>query len=391
MKIPAIIRHNLGLKIIAIIGALVIWVGVNWSRDSNQIIERVVQAEVLTSRPPEGLEVVRINPSEINLTLAGRATTFSGTDLQKLKVVANLNDAKLGTQNVSVSLPELPEGLELVNVSRKQVRVELEEVITVLRQVEVITRGRPADGFATRGWQVKPETVDVTGAASHVQEVADVVALVDVSGESATVKEEVNPEARDANNVQIEQVKISPSTVSVTVAIKRVNTKTVPVTPVIGEVPRGYRLVNVKVEPTTVTISGEGERLKSVNTVDTSRVDISDLRGTSSYSVPLRVSEGVTVMGPNSARVTVTLERQRTSTGSGTTPPPRDRTDRPDGDAADEESSEGEPRQGGIQVSPDEGPEDETPPPAEEPADDADEKADEVSKPADNETPEQSR
>ncbi|MFP3903961.1 MAG: CdaR family protein [Armatimonadota bacterium] len=384
MNIPAIIRHNLGLKIIAIIGALVIWVGVNWSRDTNQMIERVVQAEVLTSRPPEGLEVVQVNPSEVNLTLAGRATAFSGIDLQKLKVVANLTDAELGTQNVVVSLPELPEGLELVTLSRRQVRVKLEEVVTVEREVEVITRGRPADGFATRGWQVTPEKVEVTGAASHVQEVADIVALVDVSGESATVQDEVNPEARDANNVQIKQVKISPSAVSVTVAIKRVNTKTVPVTPVVGQVPSGYQLIDVKVEPTTVTISGSGERLKSVSTVDTSRVDISDLRGTSSYSVPLRVAEGVTVMGPNSARVTVTLKRQRASTPTRASPSPREPSEEREADVTDEERGEDEPRQGGIQVSPDEQPEGEKPEPSEEPANESDKKADEVSKPADD-------
>lgn len=352
---PAIIRHNLGLKIIALVGAIAIWIGVNWPINANQVIDRVIEAEVLTSRPPEGLEVVQVTPPTVNLTLAGAAGAFTRTDLEQITVVANVQNAELGTQSVELGVPELPEGLELIKLHRRQVQVELDEVIDVLRQVEVVARGRPAEGFATRGWQVKPETVNVSGAASHVRRVADVVAIVDVSGRSATLKTDVSPEARDENNVPIEKVKIAPDTVAVTVPIMRVNTKTVPVTPTVGQVPNGYRLVDVKVSPTTVTISGSGDRLKSVEAVNTGRVDISDLRGTSSYPVPLQVPDGVTVIGANSARVTVTLRQARRPAparrngGTGETAEAEEPEE-------EEPAEEGEPRQGGIQKSPDEQP-----------------------------------
>jgi YbbR domain-containing protein len=83
----------------------------------------------------------------------------------------------------------------------------------------------------------------------------------------------------------------------------------VPIRPNIGTVPRGWELVEVRRDPSTVTLAGEGDALARITAIDTARVDISDLRGSNAYSVPLEVPSGVTVLGPSSARVTVTLRR----------------------------------------------------------------------------------
>ncbi len=301
------LRHDLGLKSFSLLAAVVIWAAVRMQTDP--ITERRFSLPVHTSPAPEGMQVVKIDPPELALTLRGRNSMLADDAIDPARLEAEISLAKVGSQTVSVAVKRLRPGITLVNLSRHRVQVEIDTVITEARAVQAQLRGRPAEGFAARGWQVQPNEVKVTGPASSVKRVASVVAVVDVSESGAPLKRDVVAQARDENNFPVDSVEIEPAKVTVNVDIQWVNTKTVPINPVIGTPPSGWRLASVSVSPTSVTLSGSGQALAAVDAVNTSRVDVADLRGTSAYSVPLDLPPGVQTVGAASARVTVALVR----------------------------------------------------------------------------------
>ncbi len=315
---PYIIRHNLSLKILSIVGAIAIWAAVRTQTDP--IVEQRTKIHVFTTAAPEGMQVLKVEPSDVHVSLRGRRSVFESEAIDALKLVADVADAQVGEQSVPIRIEHLHSGLELVSMERQRVQVVVDKIVIVSRAVQAHTRGRAAEGFAAKGWQVQPNEVTISGAAANVHRVTQVLAVVDISGASATVKREVRAQARDENNVTVDGINVSPEKVTVSVPIQRVNTKTVPIKPVIGQVPSGWELVQVQRSPTTVTLAGSGSALAGVTAVDTAPVDISDLRGTSAYSVPLQVPSGIEVLGAGSARVTVTLRRlggSRDATGAG--------------------------------------------------------------------------
>jgi YbbR domain-containing protein len=312
ISIPASLRHNLGLKILSLLAAVVIWTAVRMQTDP--VVERQLSMRVHTTTAPKGMQVLSIEPPQLDITLRGRESLLD-TDLpQPARIVADISRAQVGSQSVPVSVTPLRSGIELVqDISGKRVQVEIDTVVTEARAVQAQLRGRPAEGFAAKGWQVQPNEVKITGPAARVKSVAEVLAVIDISEASATVKRDVVAQPRDENNFPVSGVEIEPAKATVNVSVEMVNTKTVPISPVIGTPPAGWMLSAVNVSPISVTIAGSGPALKSIDTVNTARVDVSDLRGTSAYSVPLDLPSGVRALGAASARVSVTLKPMRSS------------------------------------------------------------------------------
>lgn len=302
-------RHNLSLKIVSIIAAIVIWAAVRMQTDP--IVEQRMAISVSPIRVPEGMAVIRVTPPEISLTVRGRSSVLSRDLESMIRLTVDLSAGEIGVRSMPVGVGYKPQGLEIVRWDRKMVQVELDSVITEKRAVQANTRGRTAEGFVARGWQVQPNEVTVTGPGADVRRVVEVVAVIDISEKSSTIKRQIEPQARDENNVQVENVRIEPSKVTVTIPIESVDTRTVPIKPVIGPVPQGYELVSVTRSPNTVTISGRPEQLARVQALDTARVDISDLRDESAYSVQLDVPQGISVIGASSVRVTVKVRKAR--------------------------------------------------------------------------------
>lgn len=300
------LRHDPGLKTFSLLAAVVIWAAVRMQTDP--IAERRFNLHVNATSPQDGMQVVRIDPPELAVTLRGRKSVLNDTAPAPARLEADISQATVGSQAVSVNV-KLRSGVQLVELAHRRVQVEIDTVITEARAVQAQLRGRPADGFAARGWQVQPNEVKVSGPASSVKRVEGVFAVVDISGTGAPMKREVAAQARDQNGLPVEDVGVHPARVAVSVDIELVNTKTVPIRPVIGTPPAGWRLGRVEVSPTSVTLSGSGQALAALDSASTARIDVSDLRGTSAYSVPLDLPSGVQAVGAASARVTVTLVR----------------------------------------------------------------------------------
>ena len=305
---PEIIRHNLALKILSIIGALVIWAAVRMQIDPIQ--ERQLAVRVMASPAPEGMTVMRIEPEDIEVTMRGRRSVFEQHGPDYVKLYADVSQAKVGVQSVPLKAQQLRGGLELLSLSRQRAIAELDTLITRSRPVQAHTRGRAAAGFAARALQVEENEVKVSGAASNVHRVAKVAAVVDISGLNSKLTRAIPVQARDENDLLVENVTINPPKVIVTVPIVRVDTKTVPIRPQIRNVPAGWQISDVQSEPATVTLTAaSGEALTNVRSLGTDIVDVSGLRGKRSYTVALQVPVGISVVGAASAQVTVTLGR----------------------------------------------------------------------------------
>lgn len=314
MSIPDRLKNNLALKLLSIAIALLIWGLVHNQADPLEVRYRTVPVEA--GEVPEKLAAAAIDPKEITVALFGRASAFAQLEYSNFRLVANVPNTEAGVQTVPVTALGLPKGLEIRQLSRTMVRVELDSIISATRPVFAQMRGEPAPGFAVSGSSASPASVTVSGPSSKLQQVARVVAEVDVTGRSGTGPVSVSLTARDAGNVVVSGLRMTPAEAAVTVQIRQVNSKTVPVVPIISNVPAGYEVSNISVTPVTVTLTGPSARLTPVNSVQTAPINLSGRqRDRRSFSVSLHLPAGTTAIGGASASVTVDLRPSATVAG----------------------------------------------------------------------------
>ena len=308
--------ENWPLKLLSLIVAVILWLHV--LATENPTDTQAITVQVVPVNEPEGLETIDITPDTVELRLRGRETALEHTQVGRIRMEANLRNATVGANQVPLRVARVPLSLLVMPGYPTTARVELDKIIERQRPVHDIVRGEPARGFVIEEVKVDPAEVTVRGATSAVREVARAVAVVDVSGINQSASFGVKVEARDNRNVLVSGVTFRPETVAVQVDVRELNVNYVPVRPVLGSPPSGYRVAAVRTEPEIVTVTSERD-LSDVRTVRTLLVDISGLRGSKRYSVSLNVPSDLRVEGPASVQVTVTTEQIG---GGGTSPAP---------------------------------------------------------------------
>ena len=113
----------------------------------------------------------------------------------------------------------------------------------------------------------------------------------------------------DASGLPIDGLQVEPGVVVVTVPLlPTATTKTVPVLWTLkGVVANGYWVSRVAVDPVAVTVRGEQAAIAQLERVETAAVDVAGLTGNRSSPVALILPDGVTLVQPIDASVTVTV------------------------------------------------------------------------------------
>ncbi len=306
-----LIRSNLGYKLIAVLMGISIWVYVLYQEIETDIRTRPVKIE----NEPENYVVTACQPQEVEVTLRGHRRMMESLRERGVVVIADISQIELHGPDdyiVRLRLSEVPVGIgSHWEISPATTKVTLEPVESKERHVVAEPLGMPDEKYRLVGPPiVEPETVKVEGARSIVHEVQKVVATVDVTGLTADETLDVQPQALGRGDLKLAGVKITPSTVKVTVRVRPVEFRVVPIRlNMSGKLPPGYRIVSVDINPLVVTVKGDtsSPNFAQLKSVDTDPIDISGKTTTLRRSIALRVPRGVSVLSTRFCRVTVEI------------------------------------------------------------------------------------
>lgn len=307
-RVADIIVRNWPLKLGAIFLATVLYSGLVLGQNVRtfngtipvEAIRQPADATMLSDLPP--VTQVRYRaPIDVGVV---SPTSFSATvDLSRV-------EAQPGgpAQNVPVTVIALNSQIQVVDYQPREIPVQLDPVATKVMPVTAVVASVP-DGVSTGPPQVDPSSVTVTGASSRVDVVTSVVARVAVDASGINIDREVDLVAVDSNSNQVPNVEIDPPRAHVSVAVARqLANVTLPVVPQItGDPAAGYRIASVAVEPLVATVSGEAGTVSQLENVMTEPIDMSGRSTDLEATVPFALPEGVSVTGPDMARVVVTI------------------------------------------------------------------------------------
>ncbi len=323
------ITRNWRLKLLALVLAIIAWVGVVYAANP----PGVKAVEVPVPQPPTvslpaGYVLTQPIP-ELTVNVAGTADNLSNFSANQIQVTVNYGVISSLRSNVpaTVSLPiqlvKQNPNVELDNPPTT-VQANVDKTGTAVRSVTVAVGTDPPTGYTITSEQATPATVTLTGPEHELTDAVVKTQSIDLGYQTANFTETLNVDAYAQSQV-LSNVNVSPPSVTVQITLASpttTRTSSVVLGPIRG-LPSGYGVSSVTYSPLTVTLTGTEAVMNgaSLNSVSTSPIDLGSFIGTRNYTVSIpSPGSGITV-SPASVTVTITTYAITPPTPGPTSPP----------------------------------------------------------------------
>lgn len=172
MSLVGIVR-DFGLKLVAITCAATLWLGVAGDPEA----EQGLRVPLLFENLPSSLEVLGDPPETVEVRLSGPPTILRSLDANDIEVFIDLASERPGARlfDMTVGRVRTPLGVEVVRVVPSTIAVTL-EVSGESRVVPIVPViiGEPSTGFVIGRVEVDPAMVTVVGPLSRLRELPNV-------------------------------------------------------------------------------------------------------------------------------------------------------------------------------------------------------------------------
>ncbi len=168
MSMRNLIFKNLGLKVLALFIALLVWTIITGRERASDEMTLRIPVEIVN--PPLNIEVKSIRPEEVQVSVQGKTQLLNALGSRSLTVRIDLarfsESAKL--QFFAEDYIEKPESLSILSVHPKMVEIHLEELISKTVAVRLTSRGRLPAGFRPEDLRINPTRVTIYGYRSEI-------------------------------------------------------------------------------------------------------------------------------------------------------------------------------------------------------------------------------
>lgn len=155
------LTHNWSLKLLALVIAVAMWVFVVGQEKS----EISIRVPVEITNIPSDLLVVDDLPGDVDVRLYGPRTLIRRMNSERLVKVLDLGGMTVGEHTFALQPEDFkaPPGVQVIRVSPSSITLTLAKRITRDVQVRPVFRGQPAQGFEVGEVTFKPDKVLVWG------------------------------------------------------------------------------------------------------------------------------------------------------------------------------------------------------------------------------------
>lgn len=277
-KIGQKITHNFGLKLLAILFAIVLWIVVVNIDDPTQTLSYTTSVNLentsyLTSMD-KYYEVLE-GTNTVSFRVTAKRSVHDKLNGSDFSAAANMEkieyDEKTETYRVPVTITAPQKYSKEIEMANKQnyIELSLEDLSRTQKVIKATTKGSVADGYALGDVKITSYNVlKISGPASIVSQIDTVTAVIDVDNVDTDVTDSVAPILLDADGNVVDTTKLTLSLSTVTISAQILSTKDVPVQfSTSGTLEDGYMVTGISYQPTEVRIKGESAILNTINSI----------------------------------------------------------------------------------------------------------------------------
>ena len=266
------LKNNLGLKIIAVIFALLLWwvvVNIDDPIDTKQYLVNVsvTNSEVITNAG-KSFQILD-NTNAITVTVKARRKVLDEIKTSYIVATADLREMQDTSVPIRIKIVGYEGNYQAATAYPQNIQVSVENTLKKTFPITAVSKGNPRDGYVVGGMAVSPQSVDISGPESMVNKISKVVAKVDVSEISSDTSIETELLYYDAAENRIDKSLLSSNCDKngVTVGVDIWHTKKANLNFDTSDIKpeKGYVFTGIEVEPQVVRIAGSNEQLNEIS------------------------------------------------------------------------------------------------------------------------------
>lgn len=288
------ILNNLGLKLLSIVIAVVLWfvvVMTNNPKDSKEfrnIPVVLTNVELLTGE--DKVYEVLDNTDIVRVTVEmprDKMDQISESDIVAEADVSKLTE--INTVPISCYVTNDSLNVSSITCNRDVVRLSVEDKISRTFNIEPVVIGEAAEGYVVDKVSGNLTRLQITGPRSVIEKIKKVQAEVDVSNAVSNISVNVEPRFYDEEGKVLNDPRIIKTDDTVHLDVRVLATKEVPLeVSFTGTPAEGYLATGeVSCEPSTVMIAGTLPALASVNKIVIPAEDVDITGATADYTATI--------------------------------------------------------------------------------------------------------
>lgn len=323
-RIRASLTNNVGLKVIAVVIAAIVWLAVvNISDPEKTVVIYNVPVTVTNEESIMELGMVYNVASGkfVDITISGKRSIVSNLTSDDFKATASLKElSKVNSIPIEIESKNKSIGrkITIVKQSIQSMTVDVEELDKQKFNIEVEFSGKAEEGYVVGNYSLADEMVEVKAPVSVLDRIAKVVATCDISGQKADFSQNAKITLYDKRGEEIKNKDLTLSRKKVGILVDILQETEIPIVfGDVGEAAEGYLVSEITLSSETVKLSGAEDVLAEIEKIDiTSDIDISNITKDTTITINLaeKIPDGVTISGDTEIKVTVKVYKLTTKT-----------------------------------------------------------------------------
>lgn len=327
-KLKMSLTNNIGLKFLAVLIALVLWLAiVNVNNPEKTITVSNIPISVTNESAITSRDMVYNVKSEqyLNITVSGKRSIVSNLSAEDFRATASLKElSKVNSIPVDVTTKNASLGrkITIVKQSAQTILVDVENVEEKdFTDLVVEYTGKVADGYVAGLSSMSTDEVTVKAPTSIIDKIKKVAVRCSLDGTNTNISKKCPVILYDKNNKEIKSDEIELSDKKIRVNVNVLRAKQVPISTInkdeLGKPADGYVVDDVILSSDSITVYGSEESLDSIESLDIQDdIDVSDAKGdvTQNIDVTGKLPKGLSVSGESTITVKVLIKKLITRT-----------------------------------------------------------------------------
>ena len=262
----------------------------------NETALREQKVRVVVKGPRLQIEKIRSNPELIEI---------------KVDITKYVNNISANMDMVAPVIPidvNVPLGLTIVEQFPKNLEVIFEREKTITKTIKYVINGGSSQEYETLTPKIVPDKIEIWGAESYMDEIAEVRIDIDVENFSEdTLTYDIPIKIYDGDGEELIELKKSHSNATVTLPIGK--KKVVPLEmQFVGQLPEDFIQMGVSVYPKNITIIGKPTLVDSITSIKLSKVSLDNIISTSKIKANFILPPGISYLDNIDPSGTITIQ-----------------------------------------------------------------------------------
>ena len=269
------IFNNIGLKILALLIAILVWWVV--MNIDDPLVKKTISGIAVELRNDDDLTdkgyIYEVDSGSV-ITITVRAPESVAKDLKASDFVAYADLSQLSpltdSANITIECVKSDVKSDIKDITSKTqvVKLNIDNKETAEIPVNIKITGTPADNYVLGDKSISQNKIEITGAASVIEKIASAEISYDVSNMMQSVSEMVAPVFYDENGKVVDTSSIQLSRKTLRLNVEILATKWIPVT-IIPTVTTadGYKLIEYTQSFDQIKIAGTQDSLADISSL----------------------------------------------------------------------------------------------------------------------------